>query len=88
MKPQSVGLLAAKLHSRIEYCLRQADCSSTLVEKQQWLLFASRWQRFAAEEEESDISVCYLADGSGSFLQRLEAHASPQAEDETKSLHP
>jgi hypothetical protein len=84
MEPRSAGLLAAKFRSRTEYCLRQADRSSDPVENKQWLLFATRWQRFAAEEEELDWqSNCgrppRLNERSGASFQRLDAHTERQA---------
>jgi len=71
----------AKLRSRIEYCLHQADCSSTAVEKNQWLLFASRWQRLAAEEEElvaNDAKMLCFNGASALSFQQLEADGPPQ----------
>jgi len=77
MEPRSIGLLVAEFRSRTEYCLRQADRSSDPVENKQWLLFATRWQNFAAEQEELDSqSMCENArsvtERSGTSLQRLE----------------
>jgi hypothetical protein len=45
-----VGLLVEKFHSRAEYCEQQAARSCSPAEREQWLIFATRWLLFAKEQ--------------------------------------